>query len=295
MRATVFVILSVLVLGALAGDVNKQTNYQAGYTQGAGNTQGGSSVLLNQLNQIGTVRGGSGATIISSSSSTTRSSGAGAAYGTGSAAGFGSNANAQFTTNVKDGQLQPLFFTTTQGSSSSVSTSSSSGQLTGAALQAEIAKLPTNAQIDQIISAANIVEITKAIQQVISSKVDCDLKIDVLTNMLGRIRSAISMKTFNIEEIRRLLATLREEIARLNQEIDDLVARQGKNNLSGRRNDLTVALTRLEAAYAAYNTANNGNTDLTTRITTINQQIQTENNKIDNVRRLITLDQQTIT
>ena len=87
---------------------------------------------------------------------------------------------------------------------------------------------------------------------------------------------------------------MRDEIDRLNVEIDDLLARQANINLAGRRADLAAALVRLEAAYASFNDANNGNTDLTIQITEFNREIQTETNKIDNVRRLITIDQQTI-
>ena len=278
--------LSLLVIGVLSGDYPQQNNYQAGYSQNTGNTQGGNSAVLNQLNQIGSVRG-SGAGYGSSSSSS------GSYSGSSSSGVTVAGGSSGFTTNVKDGQFQPLYFTTSQQSSSSVSVSGN-GELTGAALQAEIAKLPTNAQIDYIINSANIVEIIKAIQLVISSRVGCDLKIEVLTNMLGRIRSAISMKTFEIEEIRRLLETLRDEIARLNIEIEDLLARQANIDLAGRRADLAAALARLEAAYAAFNDANNGNTDLTIQITEFNREIQTETGKIDNLRRLITIDQQTV-
>ncbi len=61
-----------------------------------------------------------------------------------------------------------------------------------------------------MIIGADIVSITKTVQLAISLKIDCNDKIDYLSNLIGRIRSAISMKQFNIDEIRRLLVNIRE-------------------------------------------------------------------------------------
>ncbi len=72
------------------------------------------------------------------------------------------------------------------------------------------------------------------------------------------------------------------------------MARQKDINLVNRRADLAAALTKLEAAYAAFNDANNGNTDLNIKIDDFNREITVNTQKIDNIRRLNVIDQQTI-
>lgn len=67
------------------------------------------------------------------------------------------------------------------------------------------------------------------------------------------------------------MADIREEITRLNVEIQSLLSRQADIGLVTRRANLAAALARLEAAYTAYNDANNGNTDLTVKINDFNR------------------------
>ena len=90
------------------------------------------------------------------------------------------------------------------------------------------------------------------------------------------------------------MINIREQISRLNVEIESLLARQKDINLIARRADLAAALTRLETAYSTYNDANNGNTDLSVRIEDFNREITVNTQKIDNIRRLNVIDQQTI-
>lgn len=69
--------------------------------------------------------------------------------------------------------------------------------------------------MDKIIDAADIVQITKTIQSVISSNLNCLAKIGYLSDFLGKIESYISIKGFRADDLEDIIDLSEKEIKRL--------------------------------------------------------------------------------
>ena len=84
-------------------------------------------------------------------------------------------------------------------------------------------RLPSSAELDEIILSADSVAILKTIQTVATNdSIPCDQRIAYLLEALGRIRCAIAKKEFNADQLRVIIDGARTEIARLQSEIDKL-------------------------------------------------------------------------
>ena len=60
-------------------------------------------------------------------------------------------------------------------------------------------------QVDELIKNGDISEILQLIQKVVSSQVNCDTKTAYLSDLLGRVLSAIEIKTESINQIKTLI------------------------------------------------------------------------------------------
>lgn len=72
-------------------------------------------------------------------------------------------------------------------------------------LRSEYSALPTLADLDKIIDTADIVLITKTIQSVIQSNLNCLAKLGYLSDFLGRIESYISIKGFRAKDLKTII------------------------------------------------------------------------------------------
>jgi hypothetical protein len=82
-------------------------------------------------------------------------------------------------------------------------------------------KLLTTQQIDDMILSADGAAFTKLIQDVNkSSSYTCEQKVSYLNNMLGRVQSAISMKSFAADQLQSLVDSANDNINTLTVQIN---------------------------------------------------------------------------
>lgn len=83
---------------------------------------------------------------------------------------------------------------------------SNAGTNTNRSIDSLFLRLPSAAELDQLILNADSVAILKTIQTVATDdSLTCDQKIAYLLEVLGRIRSAVQMKTFSLEQLRAII------------------------------------------------------------------------------------------
>ncbi len=68
-------------------------------------------------------------------------------------------------------------------------------------LRSEFDVLPSYGDLDKIIDTADVVLITKTIQSVIQSNLNCLAKMGYLSDFLGKIESYISIKNFRAKDL----------------------------------------------------------------------------------------------
>lgn len=115
-------------------------------------------------------------------------------------------------------------------------------------------KLPSSADVDQLILGSDTVALLKLIQTVgIDTTIPCDKRIAYLLELQGRIKAAIEKKNYAADQLKIVIDGANAEVLRLqalitanNADIDAL----GLVDLNTRLNGL---LTDLQNAYADYN------------------------------------------
>lgn len=75
--------------------------------------------------------------------------------------------------------------------------------------------------MDKIIDAADVVLITRTIQLVIESDLNCLAKIGYLSDFLGKIESYISIKGFRSADLKDIIDNARADIFRLEQRVTE--------------------------------------------------------------------------
>ena len=78
-------------------------------------------------------------------------------------------------------------------------------------------KLPTSEQLDEIILGADGYAILKTLQNTLQSDLSCEQKYSYLADFLGRIQSAIEMKSFAMNQLKVIIETATQEILRLDK------------------------------------------------------------------------------
>jgi len=73
--------------------------------------------------------------------------------------------------------------------------------------------------LDKIIDTADIVLITKTIQSVIQSNLNCLAKMGYLSDFLGKIESYISIKGFRANDLKAIIEEAKKQIAFLQSKI----------------------------------------------------------------------------
>lgn len=115
-------------------------------------------------------------------------------------------------------------------------------------------RLPSSAELDELILSADSVAILKTIQTVATDdSIPCDKRIAYLLEVLGRIRSAIEKKQFAADQLKVIIDGAKTEIARLNKEIDRLRQNITDLWLDELHEQLADAIARLEDVYSQFN------------------------------------------
>ena len=84
-------------------------------------------------------------------------------------------------------------------------------------------RLPSEFELNQLILSADSVAILKTIQTVATDdSIPCDKRIAYLLEVLGKIRKAIEEKIFAADQIKVIIDGAKEEIRRLEKEIERL-------------------------------------------------------------------------
>lgn len=122
-------------------------------------------------------------------------------------------------------------FAATSASSSSSSLSSgtyvrssepmSTEIITTRTLRSEYSTLPSLSDLDKIIDTADIVLITKTIQSVVQSNLNCLAKLGYLSDFLGKIESYIAIKGFRARDLKTIIDEAKAQIAALQGKITD--------------------------------------------------------------------------
>ena len=103
------------------------------------------------------------------------------------------------------------------------SASQSASQTSTRSIDSLFLRLPSSAELDELILGADSVGILKTIQTVATDdSIPCEQRIAYLLELLGRIRNAIEKKTFAADQLRVIIDGARAEITRLQSEINKL-------------------------------------------------------------------------
>ena len=116
-------------------------------------------------------------------------------------------------------------------------------------------KLPAFEQLDGIIVGADTLAISKTIQTVIVSSMDCDQKIAYLSEFFGRIQNNVKVKKLALKKLELLKDLAHQEIERLQEEVDRLNGERNTLELTELNKRLEVWIIKLEHAYDQYNKA----------------------------------------
>lgn len=115
-------------------------------------------------------------------------------------------------------------------------------------------KLPTSQQIDDLILSVDSLGFTKVIQDVNkSSGYSCEQKVNYLNNMLGRVQSAISMKTFVADQLQSVINTATDQFNSITLQISQKQDQLKTLNITSIKEKLQIDLTTLEGLYAKFN------------------------------------------
>lgn len=84
-------------------------------------------------------------------------------------------------------------------------------------------RLPSSAELDRLILAADSVALLKTIQTVATDdSLTCDQRIAYLLEVIGRIRTAVEKKQFAVDQLNIIVTGANNEIARLTAEVNRL-------------------------------------------------------------------------
>ena len=115
-------------------------------------------------------------------------------------------------------------------------------------------RLPSSAELDELILSADSVAILKTIQTVATDdSLTCEQRIAYLLELLGRIRCAIEKKQFAADQLRIIIDGANQEIRRLQSEIEKLQQAITDLWLDELKDKLAAAVAKLEDAYRQFN------------------------------------------
>lgn len=116
------------------------------------------------------------------------------------------------------------------------------------------ARLPSSAELDNLILSADSVAVLKTIQAVgTNESLPCDQRIAYLLELLGRLKAAVAKKSFAGEQVKIVIDAAVKEAARLQALVDANNAAIAKLGVDGLKTRLTGLLADLQNAYVAYN------------------------------------------
>lgn len=134
------------------------------------------------------------------------------------------------------------------------SASQSASQTSTRSIDSLFLRLPSSAELDELILGADSVGILKTIQTVATDdSIPCEQRINYLLELVGRIRSAIERKTFAANQLKVIIDGARTEIARLQGEIKKLQQSITDLWLDELNDKLAEAIKNLENAYNQFN------------------------------------------
>lgn len=115
-------------------------------------------------------------------------------------------------------------------------------------------KLPSTAEVDNLIITSDSVALLKLIQAVgADNTIPCDQRIAYLLELNGRLKAAIEIKGFAAVQLKIVIDTAVVEIGRLKEQIDRNNKDIDRLGLDALNIKLTGLLADLELAYANYN------------------------------------------
>jgi len=117
-------------------------------------------------------------------------------------------------------------------------------------LRTQYSNLPSDSDLDKIIDSADIVLITKTIQAVISSNLNCLAKMGYLSDFLGKINSYITIKGFRASDLLDIIKTANQTIITLQANINLYLGQIDGLKITSLKLQLNQALANLDAAYA---------------------------------------------
>ena len=115
-------------------------------------------------------------------------------------------------------------------------------------------KLPSSAELDELILTADSVAILKTVQTLSSNdSIPCAQIVDYLLELLGRIRAAIEKKQFSADQLKVIIDGALAEIARLEDEIKRLEDERKALWLDELKDKLAALTIELEKCYQDFN------------------------------------------
>lgn len=115
-------------------------------------------------------------------------------------------------------------------------------------------RLPSSAELDNLILSADSVAILRTIQAVgTNTALPCDQRIAYLLELLGRIKAASAKKSFAGDQLKIVIDASTKEITRLQVLIDGNNAAIGKLGIDALKTKLNGLLADLQAAYVNFN------------------------------------------
>ena len=115
-------------------------------------------------------------------------------------------------------------------------------------------RVPSSAELDEIINTGDSVAILKTIQTLVSNdSIPCGEILSYLLEFLGRIRVAIQKKQFGADQLKVIIDGAKAEIARLTAEIGNLKGQITDLWLDELKDKLASSLKDLEGYYNRFN------------------------------------------
>ncbi len=116
-------------------------------------------------------------------------------------------------------------------------------------MRTQYSNLPSDSDLDKIIDSADVVLITKTIQAVISSNLNCLARMGYLSDFLGKIESYITIKGFRASDLLDIIRTANQTIISLNGKVNEYLGQIDALKLTALKLQLNQALASLDAAY----------------------------------------------
>jgi ribosomal protein L9 len=157
-------------------------------------------------------------------------------------------------------------------------------------LRTEYNDLPSLTDLDKIIDTADIVLITKTIQSVISSNLNCLAKLGYLSDFLGKIESYVSIKGFRARDLNEIIENAKAEIIRLQGKVNDSQREIDGLGIPSLKTQLDRSLSSLDLAYADFNKANIDTSPFELKLKNFNNEITDLNTEISKANSLLSSD-----